>query len=192
MGDSSKQVVTKATETKSESPAVGIQAVRPFAMGIPMDPAMMRQMAPFISPIRTIGTQAQQSKTSDDQHPRRPSPSPAHPTSEDGEAVGAVVHHTPEQTAVKRENPVDLTSDVPQRKRLKMSTAEGVLSATPPTSGSPDHGLGRREEPATAAKGTVYVECVCVCVCVHVCMCAHVCAHVCWYVSSQSMLHRTP
>lgn len=164
VGDSSKQVVTKATEVKSESQqAVGIQAVQPFAMGIPMDPAMMQQMlqgTPFLSPITALASQQQQhAKSGDDQtRQRRPSPSPAHHTSEEGEAVASVVHHTPDQTAVKREPAVDLTADVPQRKRTKTSGAEGVLSGTPPTLGSPLQVLGKREEPGAATKGVEWVK----------------------------------
>ena len=168
VGDSSKQVVTKATEMKSESQqAVGIQAVQPFAMGIPMDPAMMQQMlhgTPFLSPITALASQQQQqqqqhTKSGDDQTRHRcPSPSPAHHTNEEGEAVASVVHHTPDQAVVKREPAVDLTAEVPRRKRMKTSCAEGVLSATPPTSGSPVQAPGKREETGVVTKGVEWVK----------------------------------
>ena len=158
LGDSSKQVVTKATEVKSESQpqpaAVGIQAVQPIAMGIPMDPTMMQQMlqgTQFLSPVTALSSQPQLAKSGEDhaQH-RRPSPASAHHAAEDGEAVVSIVHHTPDQSAIKRDAPVDLTSEVPQRKRPRASAVDGVLSGTPPTLGSPVHGLVKREEPEAA------------------------------------------
>lgn len=185
LGDSSKQAVTKATEVKSESqpqPAaatVGIQAVQPIAMGIPMDPTMMQQMlqgTQFLSPVTALASQPQLAKSGDDHAQlRRPSPASAHHAAEDGEAVVSIVHHTPDQSAIKRDAPVDLTSEVPQRKRLRASAADGILSATPPTLGSPVHGLAKREEPEAAnSKGRLACA---VGVCMYVGVGRAVCAH---------------